>query len=181
MYGLVNQAIEGLVRRDFGDDVWLRIADRAGVEPSGFVAMEVYDDSVTYGLVGAASEELKLSPAVLLEAFGEFWTSYTIEEGYEELLAMMGRTLDEFLDNLDSMHERIGSTMPQLVPPSFEREPQEDGSSLLHYRSTREGLAPMVVGLLKGLAKRYSQEIEVEQLDGDASDHQVFLIRNVAA
>ena len=58
----------------------------------------------------------------------------------------------------------IGGTMPELVPPSFEREPQDDGSSILHYRSSREGLAPMVIGLVKGLAKRYDVEIDVQHL-----------------
>lgn len=181
MYGLVNRAIEGLVRREFGDEVWDRVSERAGVGQSGFVAMEVYDDAVTYGLVAAAAEELELAPEMLLEAFGEYWTSYTIEEGYEDLLSMMGRTLEEFLDNLDTMHARIGGTMPQLVPPNFERESQPDGSSILHYRSTREGLAPMVLGLLKGLAKRYEADVEIEHLQDEGSGHPRFLIRSVAA
>lgn len=177
MYGLVNRAVEGLVKEKFGDDAWQRVCDRAELENPQFVAMEAYDDAVTYGLVGAASAELGLEPAAVLEAFGVYWTTYTIEEGYGDLLTMMGSTLDEFLDNLDSMHARIAGTMPKLMPPSFEREENEDGSSTLHYRSEREGLAPMVLGLLKGLATRFSVEIHIEQLEGDDPHHHRFLVR----
>lgn len=165
MYGLVNRAIKGLVTEKFGEDKWNNICERAGVESSSFVAMEAYDDAVTFSLVGAASAELGLEQSAVLEAFGEYWTVYTIDEGYGDLLSMMGSTLEEFLQNLDSMHARIGGTMPELIPPSFEREPQEDGSSILHYRSEREGLAPMVTGLLRGLARRFSIELEVRQIE----------------
>ncbi|MFT4841335.1 MAG: hypothetical protein ACI8UD_000010 [Planctomycetota bacterium] len=177
MYGLVNRAVEGLVTEKFGADAWQRICGRTGIEDPQFLAMEAYDDAVTFGLVAAASAELGLEPAAILEAFGDYWTTYTIEEGYGDLLTMMGSTLDEFLDNLDSMHARIAGTMPKLMPPSFAREACDDGSSILHYRSERAGLAPMVLGLLKGLARRFSVTIDVEQLDDDASGHPRFLVR----
>lgn len=164
MYGLVNRAIEGLVKDQFGNDKWNAICERAGVEVSEFVAMVAYDDAITYGLVGAASEELGLEPAEVLEAFGQYWTSYTIDQGYGEMLSAMGSTLDEFLDNLNQMHGRISFAMPELVPPSFHRERQEDGSSILYYESTREGLAPMAIGVLKGLAKRFNTELHIEHL-----------------
>jgi len=164
MYGLVNRAVEGLVTTKFGAEAWQRICKRAGLNTPSFVAMQAYDDAITHRLVGAASAELGMTPPAILEAFGEYWTSYTIEEGYGDILTMMGSTLDEFLDNLDSMHARIGGTMPALVPPSFRREPQPDGSSILHYESKRQGLAPMVLGLLRGLARRFSIQIDVRQL-----------------
>lgn len=181
MYGLVNRAIAGLVCDRFGDEAWDRICLRAGVGRPSFVAMETYDDAITYALVGAASEELGLEVAEVLEAFGEYWTSYTIEEGYGDILSMMGETLEDFLDNLDTMHARVGGTMPELVPPSFERERQADGASVLHYRSTREGLSPMVLGLVKGLAKRYGTNIEIEHLGQAGPGHHRFLIRTAAA
>lgn len=177
MYGLVNRAIQGLVTEKFGADKWRSISARAGIEQANFVAMQAYDDAITYALVGAASAELGLDAAAVLEAFGEYWTVYTIDEGYGSLLSMMGDTLEEFLENLDSMHARVGTTMPQLVPPSFEREPQPDGSSILHYRSDRAGLAPMVLGLLRGLAKRFTVQIEVQHLEPVGPGHERFLVR----
>jgi hypothetical protein len=177
MYGLVNRAIQGLVVEKFGAERWRNVRQRAGVQQDGFVAMHAYDDAITYALVGAASAELGLPPAEVLEAFGEYWTTYTIDEGYGGLLSTMGGTIDEFLDNLDSMHARVGATMPQLVPPGFEREAIDDDSSILPYRSTRAGLAPMVLGLLRGLAKRFAVQIEVEHLEATAAGHERFRIR----
>ena len=57
-----------------------------------------------------------------------------------------------------------------------------DPSLLLHYRSERAGLAPMVVGLLKGLGKRFSQQLSVRQTAFRGSDdHDIFRIDYVAA
>jgi len=53
---------------------------------------------------------------------------------------------------------------------------------LLHYRSERAGLAPMVVGLLKGLGKRFSQDISIRQTaHRGPDDHDVFRIDYGAA
>lgn len=174
MYGLVNRAIQGLVMEKFGEHAWRSICREAKLGEPAFVAMESYDDAITYSLVAAAAKELGMEPAAVLEAFGEYWTEYTIEEGYGNLLSMMGSTMEEFLDNLDSMHARIGDAMPMLIPPSFERATQEDGSSILSYASDREGLAPMVVGLLKGLARRFGREIDIEMLEPSDDGHQRF-------
>ena len=164
MYGLVHRAIHDLVNERFGPEAWERVRSAAQVDEGHFVAMQAYDDAITYRLVGAASEVLELPGEAILEAFGEYWTIYTIEEGYKDLLDMMGSTLEAFLENLDSMHSRIAMAMPELVPPSFEREAQADGSSILYYRSTRTGLAPMVLGLLKGLGTRFELELDVTHL-----------------
>ena len=181
MYGLVNRAIKGLVEDKFGEEAWGRICTRAEVSADeGFMAMEAYDDQITYSLVTAAAAELELDASVVLQSFGEYWTLYTIEEGYGDMLSMMGTNIDEFLDNLDSMHERIRATMPALMPPSFERVSEPDGSSVLHYRSTRPGLGPMVEGLLAGLAKRFDTRLEVEYLaDVSVPGHDQFRIREV--
>ena len=177
MYGLVNRAIEDLVRKQHGEATWQRIRERAGVPGRGFVAMESYPDAITYALVGATSEELGLPPETILEAFGEFWMTYTAEEGYGELLGLMGSTFEEFMDNLDAMHTRIAATMPHLVPPTFHRAALADGSSVLHYESEREGLAPMVVGLLRGLAQRFRVAIEIEVLPVESPNRASFSLR----
>ncbi|MEE2939835.1 MAG: heme NO-binding domain-containing protein [Planctomycetota bacterium] len=179
MYGLVNKAIEGLVRQQFGDDAWARIKERAGWTGAQFVSMDSYDDEITYNLVGAASEELGLPPEQVLEAFGDYWTTYTMESGYRDTLGMMGDTLEEFLDNLDALHVRVGMSMPGLIPPSFSREKVADDEWLLHYTSERAGLAPMVIGLLKGLARRFEEDVELEALEGRGDVTATFRIRRL--
>lgn len=178
MYGMVNQAIEDLAVGLGGPQLWASIVERAGIERPVFAAMEAYDDAVTYRLVEAASATLELSPAQVLEAFGEHWIRYTAEQGYGPMLAAMGTTLPQFLGNLDAMHSRIALGMPALRPPSFTVEVLDEGRITVGYWSDREGLAPMVVGLLKGLGARFGLEVAVTLTGSrdDGADHDEFLL-----
>lgn len=179
MYGLVNKAVQDLVRSRFGEDTWQAIKRKAGVEDDVFVSMDAYPDAVTYDLVTASSDVLGLSPDEVLRAFGEHWILYTAREGYGDLLKMAGSTFLGFVQNLDNLHARVGMSFPDLKPPSFQCTDVADGSMRLRYYSTREGLGPMVVGLLHGLGKMFDMELTVahEARRGEGSDHDEFLIR----
>ena len=161
MYGLVNKAIEDLICNRFGDEAWERIKRRAGLEMDSFISMEGYPDELTYELVGAASEELGIPGEELLEAFGEYWTLYTAREGYGRLLEMGGASLKEFLLNLHNLHSHVALSFPNLKPPSFWCTDVTEHSIRLHYQSHRPGLAPMVIGLVKGLGKMFDTHVDV--------------------
>jgi hypothetical protein len=163
MYGLVNRAIEQLVVSLKGEAAWRRVCLAAQWPDEGFVAMQAYDDAVTYRLVHAVSEELALSSEQVLKAFGEYWILYTAEEGYGDMLHMCGNDLRTFLHGMNHMHVRIEVTMPNIRPPHFSVEDHSETEFDLIYESHREGLAPMVEGLIVGLAKRFKQEIDIRQ------------------
>jgi hypothetical protein len=178
MYGLVNQAIEDLALQLGGPDLWARIRHGAGVDVEAFIGMQAYPDDVTYRLVDAASAELGIPAASVLEAFGKHWILYTARNGYGPLLQTMGSTLPEFLGNLDAMHARITLSMPDLRPPSFVCETLPDGRLTVEYWSDRDGLAPMVRGLLIGLGEMLAAPVSVSQTTDRTSgaDHDEFLI-----
>ena len=175
MYGLVNKAVVDLVLSKFGQDTWNAIKKKAEVDIDVFVSMDGYPDEITYRLVGAASEVLKIPPEKVLEAFGEHWVLYTAAEGYGPMLDASGKTLREFLENLDALHARVALTMPQLKPPRFRLIPVDDQTMKLEYYSTRQGLAPMVVGLLRGLSVRFKTPIEIAHASKEG--HEEFVIR----
>jgi hypothetical protein len=77
MYGLVNIAIQNVITNKFGNATWERIKDVAEIDTDTFSSLEAYPDSVTYGLVGAASVVLDVSGDELLESFGEHWGLYS--------------------------------------------------------------------------------------------------------
>lgn len=162
MYGLLNKALESLVRAKHGDAAWDNVCKLAKLHIGTFVSMEQYPDDLTYRLIQASSEVLSIPTADLLFALGQRWIEHTAREGYGELISMFGSTLQEFLENLDNMHARIGMNFPKLRPPSFVLVEQGPGLFDLEYHSEREGLAPMVVGQLKGLSKLYNQPITIE-------------------
>lgn len=180
MYGLVNNAIRSMVLEQLGVETWQAIRELAGVEQDGFRAMESYDDSVTYGLVQAASEITGMPSEDLLRAFGRHWILFTGEQGYGNLLDISGSTLSEFLGNLDTMHANITMSFRELQPPSFERELRQDGSIFLRYYSERPGLAPMVEGLVLGLGERFGEKVSIMHVTQRETDgYDGFEIRTV--
>ena len=161
MYGLVNKAVEQLVKCQFGEDKWREIARKANAQHS-FISMDTYPDELTFDLVTAASEILEIPAVNILEAFGEQWIQYTVDEGYGQLISMYGNSVPEFLQNMNNLHAQIRLSFPKLNPPTITCEEKTNGELLVSYQSERAGLAPMLVGLLRGLGKRFSTPVEVE-------------------
>jgi len=178
MYGLVNQAIEDLVRTQHGGPVWEQIKEKADVQIEAFIGMEQYPDDVTYRIVEAASQVLEIDCDAIFRAFGEHWVLYTAKKGYGEMLAACGRTLPQFLNNLDMLHTRVGVIMPHLKPPSFSCTDITPNSLHRHYYSHRQGLTHMVVGLVQGLGKLLGTEATIRQIGGrhTGGDHDVFYV-----
>jgi hypothetical protein len=176
MYGLINKAVRELIVVEFGSETWDRVRERAQVGEEDFVSMKQYDDAVTYSLVTAASDELGIPAETVLETFGSYWVKYVGADNYGHMMDAAGKTLPEFLMNLDQMHSRVMLTFPDLKPPSFQVTDQVGNRLRLHYYSARKGLAPLVVGLLNGLAEKFDTPIQVEQdREGSGADeHDVF-------
>jgi len=178
MYGLVNKAIEDLVVNLAGERTWLEIVDRAGIDAATFVSLDSYPDEMTFSLVSAASEVLGRTAEEVLEQFGEHWVRYTGREGYGPLMKAYGTDVASFLNNLDALHARVGLIMPELTPPSFQIVQDGPDRFLVHYHSTRAGLAPMVTGLLRGIGALFDTELAVSRLDRreDGAAHDVFAV-----
>ncbi|MBV1776920.1 heme NO-binding domain-containing protein [Burkholderiaceae bacterium DAT-1] len=175
MYGLVNRAIEQMVVAKLGVAGWQKICLKTGIDAEGFLALKSYPDEITYNLVGAVCEETGLSAAQVLEAFGEYWIMYTADEGYGALLGAAGSDMRTFLHHLDEVHARVETVFPNMTLPWFRIEDTSPDAFLVYYGSKREGLAPMVVGLLKGLGKRFGQVAEIKHLEGRTAETQTDL------
>jgi hypothetical protein len=176
MYGIVNKAIEDLVREKFGDETWEEIKLRCGVDVEVFLSNQPYDDAVTFKLAQGVSEVTGLSLKQVLNAFGEWWVLRTSKEKYGGLMQAGGNSLKEFLMNLPVFHNRIMLIYPNLSPPEFKVKEVEQQSVDVHYFSQRSGLQEFVRGLLHGLAILYgvSAEIVMKQDRTSGSDHDVF-------
>ena len=168
MYGLVNRAVQELVVSQFGKDKWDAIKKKAATGVQTFVSMQNYPDETTYKLVAAASEVLEVPPEKVLEAFGEYWITYTAANGYGDMFQMFGSSMAEFLSNLDNLHVRVGMTFPKLRPPSVRCTEVNAEGMRVHYYSERVGLAPLMVGLLRGLGKRFGTEVDVAHAQDEA-------------
>jgi hypothetical protein len=183
MYGMINKALRDMLCQHYGQDAWRQVAENANVSVDHFLVSESYPDKMTYDLVGAATTVLNVPASEILEAFGEYWVLETAVEGYGALMDAGGESLEQFLNNLPSFHDRITLIFPNLSPPSFRCERVSDSSMRIHHFTHRPGLAPFVRGLLQGLGKRYRTEVIVDQVGSreSGSDHDIFDIRWVAA
>jgi hypothetical protein len=182
MYGMINEAVRKLVIDNHGETAWERICAEAKLDDSDFSTLQKYPDEVTYKLVGAATKVLGASPEAILETFGEYWTDYAGETSFSRLLRFGGRTFEEFVSNLDQMHAKIKLSLPDLDPPSFRISDTGPGRFRLHYHSKRPGLAPLVKGMLRGVAKIYNINVDARLVRSraDGHDHDEFEVTYAA-
>lgn len=179
MDGLVTKALADVIRARADPATYAAIVRDAGLEGSVFGAGEPYPDDVTFALVDAAARGLGLSAEAVLEMLGEHWVQFAIGEGYGGFLTTAGRTFREVLMNLDRMHEKISLGSPHLRQPTFWCTNVSGDTLVLHYASTRSGLAPLVVGIVRGLARMHHTSVAIEhrRRRADGAPHDEFAIR----
>ncbi len=178
MYGIINKAIEELVKFNFGEEKWDAILRRSGIQEEYFISSEPYDDSITYILAKAVSEEMNMPLGNVMETFGEWWVLKTTKDKYSNLMASGGANLKDFLVNLPLFHNRIMLIYPKLTPPEFKVSDIKDKSLHVHYFSKRDGLQEFVKGLLIGLGKMYKTPVEIQLLQNRllGASHEIFKV-----
>ena len=125
-----------------------------------------------------------LDAATILEMFGEQFLLSCQESGYAKTLQLLGRSLQDFLTNLDALHDHLSIIYPQMDAPSFRcTAGLKKSEFLLHYYSDRPSLEHIVMGIVKSVAREYYHvelEMKVAVKKGEKSDHTIFSIREVA-
>ena len=178
MYGMINKAIRTLVIREANEEVWEQVLIASGIDEDVYDDLEAYDDGVTFSLVGAVSETLGIPAGDVLEMFGVYWATDVAPKGYGEYFKAFGNDFKSFVSGLDEMHVRISKMLPSLQPPSFDIEELGENHFKIHYKSPREGLAPLAIGTLKGIAQHFGGEADIKQLEYKGTDdHDVFEVR----
>ncbi|KAI5702755.1 hypothetical protein M8J76_012267 [Diaphorina citri] len=184
MYGFVNYALELLVLKTFGEETWEKIKHDADVAMDGqFLVRQIYEDEITYNLIGAAVGVLNIPANTILELFGKTFFEFCQDSGYDKILQVLGATPRDFLQNLDALHDHLGTLYPGMRAPSFRCTETDDGALVLHYYSDRPGLEHIVIGIVKTVAsKLHNTEVEVEILKTkEECDHVQFLITETSA
>lgn len=178
MYGMLCKAVQDVVVASGGVPAWADVCRLAECD-GHFESMVQYPDEFAARLFQSAASVLGIAGAEFMERVGEHWIQYTASAGYGDLLDALGSSLFEALHNLDSLHTRVGLSFPELMPPSFTCREVTGVHVLLDYRSTRRGLAPLVMGLVRGLASRYGVDVDVVHITDvvRADGHEVFSVR----
>ncbi|GCB71953.1 hypothetical protein scyTo_0008982, partial [Scyliorhinus torazame] len=177
----VNHALELLILRNYGPQVWEDIKKEAQLDVEGqFLVRIIYDDSKTYDLISAASKVLKINAGEILQMFGKMFFEFCQESGYDTILRVLGSNVREFLQNLDALHDHLATIYPGMRAPSFRCTDADKGKGLLlHYYSEREGLQDIVIGIIKTVSQQlHGTEIDMKvvQEKSEECDHIQFLI-----
>jgi hypothetical protein len=179
MYGLIHQALRDLAVLHVGEEEWNRMLENAGHTRPACIGMQYYSDTTTVRMIDMVADRLGLSFDEALTAFGSHWIDFAEQTNYARILRMAGDDLTSFIDNLDRMHATIRSNMPQADMPQFEVLQSDDTGMEVRYRSTRQGLAPMVHGILQKLATRFDEHAVISHRPMD--DGAIFRIDRVRA
>ena len=54
---------------------------------------------------------LKVEESVMMEKFGEFFIVYLREDGYNELLRCLGDSFEEWIANINNLHDHLEHTL----------------------------------------------------------------------
>lgn len=168
MYGMVNQAVKGLIVQEVGESAWASIVQNTGA-PSSFEDMLVYDDKITYDIVAEISRQLEVSAEDLLIKFGAYWIENIALKNYQDLLDKKKHNIYTFLQNLNAMHDHLKITYPKLMPPIIRSKELDNKDIQIDYYSKRVGLESFVIGLLQGLMEHFEVSGEIS-FDNNSND-----------
>jgi hypothetical protein len=152
-----------------GASAWTELERKLGLGAADYITARVYDDEQTIAMCAAGAEALGQELPDFFFEFGAYWVQFAVSGPYRGIMQSTGATLPEFLANLDRMHNTIRAAMPQAQTPLFALLDHSGDSLLVEYRSPREGLEPLVSGLLTGLLDYFGETGTVTRLDGDKS------------
>ncbi|ELR15845.1 heme NO binding domain containing protein [Acanthamoeba castellanii str. Neff] len=177
MHGIIMLTVKDLVVTKFGEKAWVQMCGQAKCA-TDFVSNQPYDDAIVYDLVKAGSALLKAKPEDLLEQVGYWFIVYLHKKtSYGQLLEMIGSDLGEVLSQINKLHAHLLKVahFPTIMSPTFKVTHRKGNSMRLHYtpgKESRQGLSPLVVGLVKGLGAELLKlkEVTVTQIKTKEAD-----------
>ena len=142
MYGWIHTCLEKMVLTKHGEATWKEIKDiaKCTVKNGDWIRYENYSDEETFALIHACAKVLKIQTDLVLEIFGTYFMHYVREEGYLNMLTVLGADLREWLTNVNDLHAHLKSSLPEAKFPEYwcvddeEADPQFE-SMVLHYYS----------------------------------------------
>ena len=166
MKGTIVKCLEELVITQFGKDKWEKSLSDVGLNTSTvFWPRADIDDGQVLKLVGAVCSNLDISLSQAADAFGDYWVNVYSQRMYP-LYYERNATARDLLLDMNAVHTEMTRSLQNARPPRFEYEWEDDKTLVMCYKSHR-GLLDFVVGLVKGVGKRYEEPLQVTRIDPD--------------
>jgi len=173
MKGIVFTEFLELVENEFGLEVVQQIIDECELETEGaFTSVGTYNHKDMFIMVGKLSEIKGIPVPALLSVFGEYFFT-TLKTKYP--LFLDKPNLFSFLNSIDQyIHPEVIKLYPDAELPQFEAEIRSDNEMMLNYMSSRK-LSDLAIGLIKGAAKHFKEDVDVVKVVKDAEGAKVLL------
>lgn len=165
MYGMVHNAARNMAVDVLGNDEWALLLQTYRLSPDHFISNNNYSDALTFQIVDAISERLRMGTSDLLRALGRYWIDYAATSPYGVMFRVGGQDIRSFLRNLNRMHASIHASMPGSRMPSFDVLLETNSRIDVIYTSERIGLEAFVEGLFSGLLHHFGENGEVVHLE----------------
>lgn len=161
MHGLILSSLERFTTTACGPGAWPVILAQAGVSGPPFDPGGVYPDADVMAIVGAASAELDLPAAVLLERFGHFVVPDLLA-AHGALVPDSWRTLDLLAHTEYRIHETIRASDAGAAPPRLRAVRPAPNEVRIIFASRRR-LCAVARGIVRGVADHYGDHVTIDE------------------
>jgi len=164
MKGTILKSIGKLVVDNFGEEKWEECLLKNGFETDHvFLLRDDVEDEITMKMIFSLPNILGISLEQVIEAFGDYWTNVYSPAIYKQYYTQFPTFID-FVFGIPIIHKDITMNIPNAIPPSFEFTWLSKNQLNIKYISKR-GLIDIAIALIKGLAKKYKEEIIIKKID----------------
>jgi hypothetical protein len=160
MHGFIFLQLKKYVQQQHGLDTWHDLMQNANVSQKQYAATEVYPDADIKSLVNTAVKLLGVPANELLEELGLFLVPDLIDI-YQMYINPTWRTLDLVAHTEETMHRAVRVSTPAATPPILHVSRVGKDKLIIDYHSHRK-MAPLAVGIIKGIAKHYGESDLIE-------------------
>ena len=161
MRGIIFLKLKHFVETKFGIPAWKGLLESGGVANKTYLPGDNYDDAELVALVGAAVTATGLPAPAIIEDFGVF-IAPSLLGMYKHLLKPEWRTLDVIEHTENTIHQVVRVNQPGAKPPVLSVKRVRGNEVIIDYRSQRK-LCFLAVGIAKGMAQEYKENVEVTQ------------------
>jgi hypothetical protein len=164
MKGIVFSEFINMVEGQFSPEMADEIIVAADLPSGGmYTSVGTYDHGEMLALVSQLSNKTNIPSKALIQTFGTYLFGRFVEM-YPEFFEGVRGTFD-FLDQIEGhVHMEVRKLYPDAELPTFETCHPEADTLEMVYRSRRP-FADLALGLIRGCAAHYDEDLAIEQLD----------------
>jgi hypothetical protein len=159
MYGIFHVAIRDLINTQFSPKVWQKILDSGHFDDGDFLSIKSYEDGLTDRLITTAVQVIGTTHERFLEKLGIFFIAEFSADLRDALTLGSRPGFQVSLLNLPGYIRTVIKAFPGLSAADFTAHQVDNNTFRVVYRSQRRGMAPLVRGLILGLARLYDEKV----------------------